>query len=58
MKIGFVGALTIVLVILKALEIINWSWVLVFAPIWISFILSVIFFLVLAIIAFITGLLS
>jgi hypothetical protein len=33
---GFVGTLTIVLVILKALGYISWSWWWVFSPIWIS----------------------
>lgn len=34
--IGFVGALTITFVVLKALGYLKWSWWWVFAPLWIS----------------------
>lgn len=44
--IGFVGILTIVFVILKALGLIHWSWIWVFSPIWISFIVTVLIFIV------------
>lgn len=37
--IGFLGLLTIVLVILKAFEIITISWLWVFSPIWIPLVL-------------------
>lgn len=40
--IGFVGALTLLFVACKLFGVINWSWWLVLAPIWISWI----FFLV------------
>lgn len=40
--IGFVGALTIVFIVLKLIGKITWSWVWVLSPIWISFILSLI----------------
>jgi hypothetical protein len=34
--IGFAGALTIAFVVLKLTGVINWSWLWVLAPIWIS----------------------
>jgi len=37
--IGIVTALTVTFVILKALGYLNWSWWLVFAPVWIAAIL-------------------
>lgn len=37
--IGFTGILTIVLVILKAFGVLKVSWIWVFSPIWIGFIL-------------------
>ena len=49
--IGFSGLLTIVFIVLKILNIIDWSWVWVLAPIWISFALWVIFFIIMFIIA-------
>lgn len=39
--IGFAGLLTVVLITLKLLDIITWSWVWVLAPLWISFLLWV-----------------
>ena len=45
-EIGFIGILTIVLVILKALGYINWSWWLVFSPLWISGIIGLIFLVI------------
>lgn len=45
--IGFAGLLTIVFIVLKLLGIITWSWVWVFAPIWIDVILAIILFAVL-----------
>lgn len=49
--VGFCGLLTIVFIVLKLLNIINWSWVWVLAPLWISILLwgliiSVIFLVV------------
>lgn len=40
--IGFVGVLTIVLITLKLLDKINWSWWWVLSPIWISISLGLI----------------
>lgn len=34
--IGFAGALTLIFITLKLIGIINWSWVWVLAPAWIS----------------------
>lgn len=35
--IGFFGALTIVFIVLKLCKIISWSWIWVFAPLWLPF---------------------
>ena len=35
--IGFVGLLTIVFIVLKLCHIIDWSWLWVLSPIWITF---------------------
>lgn len=48
--IGFTGLLTIVFVIFKLLEKIDWSWWWVLSPLWISFILVMIFFVIMLII--------
>lgn len=48
--IGFVGLLTIAFVVLKLLGKINWSWIWVLSPIWISTILYVL--LIVAIVLF------
>ena len=45
--IGFTGLLTIAFIVLKLLGIITWSWVWVFAPIWIDAILVIILLAVL-----------
>ena len=50
--IGFVGLLTIVLVVLKALGYITWSWWWVFSPLWISAIAGVCIVVLCMIIAF------
>lgn len=38
--IGFAGALTIAFIVLKLCGVINWSWLWVLAPLWISFLLG------------------
>lgn len=48
--IGFAGILTIVFIILKLLGKINWSWIWVLSPLWISFIIA---FIVLTIMYFV-----
>jgi hypothetical protein len=49
MDIGFAGLLTIVFIVLKLMNIIEWSWVWVLSPMWIGFIL---FFSILALFFF------
>lgn len=48
--IGFVGVLTIAFIILKLLGAINWSWLWVLSPIWISFLIALLI-LILVVIA-------
>lgn len=50
--IGFVGLLTIVFIVLKLCGVINWSWVWVLSPLWISFGLGIILLTILFIILF------
>jgi hypothetical protein len=52
--IGFCGLLTIVFIVLKLLGIINWSWLWVLSPIWISAILVVITLLIVFFVAIIS----
>jgi hypothetical protein len=40
--IGFPGLLTVVFIVLKLTDYINWSWVWVLAPLWITAILVVV----------------
>ena len=40
--IGFIGALQIAFIVLKLLKVINWKWLWVLAPTWISIILAII----------------
>lgn len=42
--IGFTGLLTIVFIVLKLCGVINWSWIWVFSPMWISAALCVAIF--------------
>lgn len=42
---GFSTLLTIALVVLKLCHVIEWSWVWVFAPMWISFLIGLAVFL-------------
>ena len=44
--IGFAGLLTIAFIILKLMGIIKWSWLWVLSPLWISFIVGLIFILI------------
>ena len=50
--IGFSGLLTIVFIVLKLCGVINWSWVWVLSPLWISFGLGIILITILFIILF------
>lgn len=49
--IGFVGALTLLFIALKLLGKIDWSWVWVLSPVWISILLVIVIFIILIIIA-------
>ena len=49
--IGFVGLLTIAFIVLKLCHVIEWSWLWVLSPLWISVGLTVLVFLVIFIIA-------
>lgn len=42
MQIGFPGLLTLIFITLKLTDYIDWSWVWVLSPIWISFLIFVI----------------
>lgn len=44
--IGFTGLLTIAFIVLKLLGKITWSWFWVLSPIWISFIIALIVFMI------------
>ena len=46
MKIGFVGLLTILFIGLKLINAIDWNWIWVVSPIWISILLYAIIFLI------------
>lgn len=52
--IGFVGLLTIAFIILKLCNVINWSWLWVLSPSWISVAIAIIAFIVIIIIAHVT----
>ena len=55
--IGFVGLLTIVFIVLKLTKIINWSWIWVISPIWITIVLVILIVSVPLIVAYIITLL-
>ena len=42
--ISFSGLLTIAFIVLKLTNVINWSWLWILSPLWISFVLGVIIF--------------
>lgn len=48
--IGFAGLLTITFIVLKLCNVIDWSWVWVLSPIWISLALLIVITLIVAII--------
>lgn len=48
--IGFSGLLTIVFIILKLIGKINWSWWWVLSPLWITFILGMLIFILMIIV--------
>lgn len=45
--ISFVGALTLIFIVLKLCKVIDWSWIWVLSPIWISFLLVLIIIILL-----------
>lgn len=53
--IGFAGLLTIAFIVLKLCKVINWSWVWVLSPLWISFGLVVVILIVALIVAAISN---
>lgn len=44
--IGFTGVLAIVFIVLKLVGVINWSWFWVLSPLWISFVIVIILFII------------
>ena len=51
--VGFGGLLTIAFIVLKLCGVIDWAWVWVLAPLWISFALSLLIILIVLLVAFI-----
>jgi len=49
--IGFLGLLQIVFIVLKILGVVNWSWWLVFIPVWISVLSFLIIFIIMLIVS-------
>lgn len=47
---GLSGVLTVVFVVLKLVGVINWSWVWVLSPLWISAIITVVLIIILLIV--------
>lgn len=41
--VGIASVLTIVFIVLKLVGVISWSWVWVLAPLWISFVIGILF---------------
>lgn len=46
---SFAGALTIAFIVLKLVGVINWSWIWVISPLWISFILGLVVLIIIAV---------
>lgn len=53
--IGFAGLLTIVFIVLKLTNVINWSWWWVLSPLWISLIIAIVVLAIIVIVAAIIG---
>jgi len=49
--VGFAGLLTITFIVLKLIGVINWSWVWVLSPLWISAILTIILCIIIFLVA-------
>lgn len=43
LKVGFAGLLTVAFIVLKLCKVIDWSWIWVVSPIWISALIGLIF---------------
>jgi hypothetical protein len=54
--IGFTGLLAIVFITLKLCKVINWSWVWVLSPIWITAVIVIILFIIVIILTVISKL--
>lgn len=52
MKVGFIGLLTLLFIALKLCSVIDWSWVWVLSPLWISAIIIVLAIVISVIISF------
>ena len=50
---GFCGLLTVAFIVLKLCKVINWSWVWVLSPLWISLSIGLVFLLIFGIVCFI-----
>lgn len=48
-NLGFAGALTIAFIVLKLVGVINWPWIWVLSPLWISFILGLVILIIIAV---------
>lgn len=45
--IGFSGLLTLIFIVLKLCKVINWSWIWVLSPIWITAIIAIVLLIIL-----------
>lgn len=52
---GFSGALTIAFIVLKLCHVIDWSWVWVLSPLWISAAIAVLILMIVVIVFFISS---
>lgn len=45
-SLGFISILTLIFIVLKLCKMINWSWIWVLSPIWISVLLLILFYII------------
>lgn len=50
---GFTGLLTIAFIVLKLCHVIDWPWIWVLSPLWISFALVIVILIIIALVVFI-----
>ena len=50
---GFSGLLTIAFIVLKLCHVIDWPWIWVLSPLWISFALVIVILIIIALVVFI-----